>query len=346
MEDDRESDEKKPQEAGGKAAGGFARALALSPEERQEIARQAALTRWQIPKATHEATLRIGDVEFDCAVLEDGTRVISQQKFMKAIGLYNSGALSTRRRLNEAGAPVPLFLAYKNLIPFAQKHLGGVHMDPFRYRTLTGNLAHGLKAELIPKICETWIDADRAGVLGPRQKAAAVIFDILLRAFAHVGIVALVDEATGYQEVRDRLALQAILESYLRKELAAWAKRFPDEFYQQIFRLKGWEWRGMAVNRPRIVAQYTKDLVYERLAPGILKELEARNPRDEHGNRKTKHHQWLTEEVGHPALAQHLYAVVGLMRVASSWDQLMNMVNKAFPKRGDTLLLPFMAESG
>jgi len=40
--------------------------------------------------------------------------------------------------------------------------------------------------------------------------------------------VALVDEATGYQEIRDRLALQAILDRFLRKELAAWAKRFPD----------------------------------------------------------------------------------------------------------------------
>lgn len=45
-----------------------------------------------------------------------------------------------------------------------------------------------------------------------------------------------------------------------------WAKRFPDEFYKQICRLKGWQWRGMKVNRPSVVAQYTTDLVYERLA--------------------------------------------------------------------------------
>ena len=32
------------------------------------------------------------------------------------------------------------------------------------------------------------------------------------------------------------MALQAILDAYLRKELA-WAKRFPDEFDRQIFRL-------------------------------------------------------------------------------------------------------------
>jgi hypothetical protein len=76
-----------------------------------------------------------------------------------------------------------------------------------------------------------------------------------------------------HHAIRDRLALQAILERFLATEFAAWAKRFPDEFYQQIFRLRGWNWRGMKVNRPQVVANHTKDLVYSRLAPGILREL-------------------------------------------------------------------------
>ena len=160
-----------------------------------------------------------------------------------------------------------------------------------------------------------------------------------MRGFARVGIIALVDEATGYQEVRDRQALAEILDKFLRKEFAAWAKRFPDEFYQEIFRLRHWEWRGMKVNRPQIVAHYTKDLVYARLTPGILKELEIRNPLDEHGHRKAKHHQWLTDDIGHPRLAQHLYGVVGLMRAAEQWDEFMSMVDKAYPRRGDTLQL-------
>src|SRR5206468_6981574 len=99
-----------------------------------------------------------------------------------------------------------------------------------------------------------------------------------------------------YQEFRDRHALQALLDRYLRKELAAWAQRFPDEFYQNIFRLRNWEWKGMSVNRPWIVGKLTKDIVYARLAPGIIKELEQRNPMDEKGHRKARHHQWLTED--------------------------------------------------
>ncbi len=340
MEDEKTA----PDKDQSKVPGGHARARALEPEERREIARQAAMVRWQIPKATHAGPLRIGDIEFDCAVLEDRTRVISESKFMKAMGLYRSGALSTRRRPNEAGAQVPLSLAYKNLIPFAERHLGGVHLEPLRYRTSRGSIAHGVKAELIPKICEVWIDADRAGVLGPRQKSVAAKADILLRGFAHVGIVALVDEATGYQEVRDRLALQAILDQFLRKELAAWSKRFPDEFYQQIFRLRGWPWRGMKVNRPQVVAHYTNDTVWARLAPGILKELETRNPKNEKGNRKGKHHQLLTAEVGHPALAQHVYAVMGLMRASRDWGSFMVLLDTAFPKYGDNYRLPFMID--
>jgi len=102
----------------------------------------------------------------------------------------------------------------------------------------------------------------------------------------------------------------------------------------------------MKVNRPQIVGHYTKDLVYERLAPGILKELEERNPKVSRGERKAKHHQWLTEDVGHPALAQHLYALVSFMRISKDgdWDGFYNMVQRAFPKKGETLFLP-LAES-
>jgi P63C domain len=189
----------------------------------------------------------------------------------------------------------------------------------------------------LPKVCDVYLKARDDGVLLKSQEKFARACDLLMRGLAHVGIVALVDEATGYQEVRDRLALQEILDKFLRKEFATWAKRFPDEFYQGIFRLRNWQWRGMKVNRPQIVAHYTKDLVYARLAPGILRELEARNPLDARGHRRAKHHQYLTDDIGHPALAQHLYGVNGLMRVTDKWDEFMRLMDKAYPRRGDTL---------
>jgi hypothetical protein len=127
--------------------------------------------------------------------------------------------------------------------------------------------------------------------------------------------------------------LQAMLDMFLRKELAAWAKRFPDEFYEHIFRLRGWPWKGRGKNPPQVVAACTKDIVYARLAPHILEELERRNPK-EGGRRKGAHHQWLTDDVGHPALAQHLHAIITLMRVSKTWPQFKHMLGRTL--RGAT----------
>lgn len=247
--------------------------------------------------------------------------------------------------MKEGGADLPVFLSANNLRPFIDSDLALALKEPVLYKPKgSGGIAYGRNAELLPKICDVLLKTRAANRLHPSQDNLAKEAEILVRGFAHVGIIALVDEATGFQAIRDREALQAILDLFLRKELAAWAKTFPDEFYQQIFRLRGWTWRGMHVNRPQIVAQYTKDLVYERLAPGILEQLEHKNPLDERGRRKHKHFQWLTEDVGHPALAQHLYALIGFMRASTNWKQFYGMVQKAFPKKGEVLFLPF-AES-
>jgi P63C domain len=288
-------------------------------------------------KATHEGILHIGNLEIPCAVLEDGQRVLTQSGFMQALGRARQ---AKGRDYYKADVNMPAFLTANNLKPFIAKDLE-VTSSQIEFTTLRGKLAFGYSAELLPKVCEVFLQADEAGALATNQRHIAARARILVRGLALIGIVGLVDEATGYQEVRDRLALQAILDQFLRKELAAWAKRFPDEFYEQMFRLRNWRWKGMKVNRPSVVAHYTKDLVYERLAPGILGELEARNPKNEHGHRKHRHHQWLTEDVGHPALAQHLYALVGFMRVSDSWKEFYQLVKKAFPRKGNTLVLPF-----
>jgi hypothetical protein len=292
------------------------------------------------PRAEHEGVLKIGDLEIPCAVLEEGTRVVSERGITKALGGKRGG--SHWRRMKEGGADLPVFLSANNLRPFIDNDLGLALKEPNLYRPKSGGgTAHGRKAELLPKICEVLLKARDAGALKPSQEHIAAQAEIMVRGFAHVGIIALVDEATGFQAIRDRDTLQTILDKFLRKELAAWAKTFPDEFYQQIFRLRGWQWKGMHVNRPQVVAHWTDDLVYKRLAPRILEELRVLNPKNQRGQRKHKHFQWLTEDVGHPALAQHLYALIGFMRASSNWKQFYDMIQRAFPKRGDVLFLPF-----
>jgi hypothetical protein len=277
----------------------------------------------------------MGEINVACAVLNTGQRVVTQSGFMIALGRARQ---AKGRQYYRGDVNLPAFLTAQNLKPFISKVLE-VTSSQIEFRTKTGGIAFGYADELLPEVCDVFIKADRAGVLKANQKHIADRAHIVMKALAHVGIAGLIDEATGYQEVRDKRALQAILDKYLRKELAAWAKRFPDEFYKEMFRLRGWKWESMSVKRPSVVGIYTNDLVYERLAPGILEQLQAKNPKDDHGNRKNRHHQWLTEDVGNPALAQHLHAVIGFMRASSKWDQFYRMMDRAFPKKGQTIEL-------
>lgn len=329
-------------EINGKAVGGKARAKSLTPEERTTIAKKAADARWGTPKALYVGELSIGELSIACAVLPDGTRVLSQRGVGRALGRGYGGKDFRTTPEVDAGGKLPFFMSANALKPFISNELAALVSQPIQYRhEQGGGVAHGINASALPEICEVWLRARDAGDLTKPQLPMAARAEIIMRGLAHIGITALVDEATGYQEVRDKQALQAILDQYLRKELAAWAKRFPDEFYNQMFRLKGWQRKDLSSpsRRPGAAGMYTVDIVYERLAPGIIQELEARNPKDAKGNRKGKHHQLLTEDVGHPALAQHVHALIALMRASSSWEQFMLMLNTAFPKKNDTLML-------
>lgn len=326
----------------GKSRGGKARAAALAPEERQEIARRAALARWEgnLPEASFgspDRPLRIGDLEISCFVLSDGRRVLTQGGMFRALGMSSGSG-------HRDGDRLASFVSGRSISPFISEKLRLAITSPIKFRVPAGGAyANGYEAEILAEICEAVLRARESGSLQKQQEHIALRCEMLVRAFARVGIIALVDEATGYQEIRDRYALQKYLEMFVRKELAAWAKRFPDEFYEQIFRLRGWQ-HGVVKNGPRCVAKYTNDLVYKRLAPNILEELERKNP-IEGGRRKVKHHQWLSDDIGHPALAQHLHAVIMFMRASTNWQGFLRLMDTAMPKKGDNLQFAFMGEA-
>lgn len=330
----------------GKAKGGVARREKLSPERRREIARTAALARHRadragLPKAVREGIIKLGELSIRCAVLEDGTRVLTQSDVMISLGRARQ---VKSRKYFDADVNLPAFLQAKNLKPFISKDLE-LTSSRVEFSTLSGSVAFGFAAETLPKFCDVFLDAERAGQLDKRQQHIAERARILYRGFATLGIVALVDEATGFQDVRPRDALQQYLEMLVRKELAVWAKKFPDEFYENIYKLRGWIWPGMSKNRYSVVAHYTRDLVYERMAPGLLRELEQKSPKDEKGQRENRLHQWLTGDIGDPMLASHLQSLLTLQRLAIAngwgWQKFMHMVDQVLKKKGDTLELPF-----
>jgi hypothetical protein len=201
-------------------------------------------------------------------------------------------------------------------------------------------VGYGYEATILSDICESILKARDAGVLPKHVAHYAARCDILVRGFARVGIVALVDEVTGYQEVRSRHALEQILERYIRGELGKWAKTFPDEFYREMFRLRDWQYYPLSVKRPQYVGHLTNDIVYARLAPGVLEELRSREPKDDSGRRRHRFHQWLTEDIGHPRLREHLAATLALMRASSRWSDFSRLLQRAFPKVNTNLEMP------
>lgn len=340
-----------PEEPQGRAKGGAARAAKLSPEQRSEIARKGGLARKarkaqgevepQLPIAQYgsdERPLRILDTEIPCYVLSDGTRVLTQHGFLSAIGRSTTPKGGTGvQSLGDGLDNLPTFLAAWNLKPLISKQIIE-STKPVKFRLPGGGIGYGFRAEALPQVCNVYLEAQDTGVLLRSQKHIADKANMLVRGLAETGIVALVDEATGYQEVRARDALQAYLERFIRKELAVWVKTFPDDFFRELYRLKKWPWSGSS-RRPGVVGNYIKDLIYERLGPGVLAELERKNPSDGKGQRKAKHHQWLTAEIGNPALAQHMYALIGFMRAEDDWETFKQRFSRAYPKKGDTLPL-------
>lgn len=326
-----------------KVIGGKARSAALTSLQRKEIAKKAAEKRWSIPQSQYTGELKIGEMVFPCSVLSDGTRILTQSDFMAGMGMYYSGwvAKNQSRERIEGAAEVPHFLAFKSLEPFINKHLGDLQSISLKYRTERGNIALGIKAEIIPSICDVWIDADEQGNLGVRQKKIAQAAKLIMRSLAHVGIIALVDEATGFQRDRAANALAEILERYIEKELQPWIKTFPDDYYEELFRLRGLTFPADTVKRPQYFGHLTNDIIYKRLAPAVLDELKRTTPKDNLGRRKHKYFQKLTSDLGHPKLREHMASVLTIMRLSSDYRDFYKKLERIHPKYGEVMSLQF-----
>lgn len=314
------------------------RAQKLSPERRSEIASIAAKNRWTKPqnregilKEEYPGTLYIRDLELPCAVLNNKVRVLSERGVTKALGGKRGG--SHWQRIQDSEDYLPVFLSAKNLAPYIPPSLRISLSQPIAYQSKHGSIAYGVPASLIPEICDVFLRARREKALTDPQAHLAMTAEILVSALAQVGIIALVDEATGYQEVRDRDELHRILEAYISPELAPWTKRFPDEFYKQLFRLRGWSYNPSSVKRPKMVGKLTAQIIYERLPPGVLEGLRKKNPVTKPGGvRRHKLFQYLTADTGDPHLDSLLLQVIPLMRGSTTWRSFEGLLERAIPK--------------
>ena len=277
----------------------------------------------KLPRATHVGELTIGDSTISCAVLDDGRRAINETSMYSVLGRSRCGRRSVIFTGGiELGGEIPRFLAVKNLIPFIPNTL--MSGSIFSFSMPSGQECYGYEASLIADVCKVFIDARHS--LLPSQIPTLIRAEILLHSLAKTGIIALVDEATGYQYEREASDLQNILDRFIAKELREWTKRFPNIFFDHYNRWYGIKNRSRT---PSHCGHFINKMIYKELAPGVLDELKKKNPViEETGRRAFSHHQILTPDVGDPALQNQLVKVVHLMSVSDSREDFINLYDK------------------
>ena len=287
----------------------------------------------KIKKAVYQGVLPIGDIELDCAVLEDGTRVLTAASMFTAFDRPRKGSSS---RLELDGTKSPPFLTANNLKPFINKELiEGTNLIEFqdgaRFKT-------GYKANVLPLLCEMYLFARREGALTKHQEKLAIRAEILVTAFARVGIDALVDEATGYQHERTQDALRILLSKYIAEGLQKWIKTFPDSFFQELDRLYGNE-ETISRKRPQYYGNFINTHIYDPIEKGyVKKELDSLNIKED-GKRKARFHQWLSED-GKTLLVHQIGKVEGLMEACENSEHF-----KEFSKKQKEILIaPYLFE--
>lgn len=319
----------------GKARGAKALADSMTQEQRKERsdkANQAKRELAGLPTVTHgspDHPLVIGGIQIPCFVLDDGRRVLHQRGMVDALGMARGSSGGT------GGDRLAKFVAGDRLKVFVNDSLRSVTENPIKFRAQGGGMAYGYEATVLADICEVVLAARRDGALQKQQLHIAAQCEVLLRGFARVGIIALVDEATGYQKDRERDSLAKILEAFVAKEIQPYVKTFPPEYYENLFRLYGLPYppAGNRSWRPSFFGHVTNEVVYNRLAPGLLPELKKIANKAE---RKSKLHSWLTTDLGHPKLKEHLASLIAIMKLSKDAPNFLHNVNVVHPRYGKT----------
>jgi len=280
--------------------------------------------------------LRLGNLEIPCYVLDNGMRVFSGRGIQKAIGYDSKSGQWMSSFCKMEGVSSYLCAGDNSIserlskpVKFKRNNAGG-----------SQSTANGYEVTLLVDICSAIIDANRAGVFD--NDAIVRNADIIIRSVAKVGIIALVDEATGYQYERENDELQKILKAYISEELLPWQKRFPDIFYKELFRLNGWDYTVNGIKkRPGIIGKWTNAFIYEELPNGVLEELKKKTPKSELGNRTNRYHQLLTTDIGEPNLEKQINKVITLFQVSDNMKQFCDNFKKMKMRQIGQMELPF-----
>jgi hypothetical protein len=290
-------------------------------------------------KATHgsnEKPLKIGDIEIPCYVLENGQRVLSQSGLMKALGLSQGSSSGGRGRLAN-------LIDGESVKPFINEGFTAMLDNPIKFTPPHGGVAAiGYDAEILQTIVRALSKAYLSGRLSKQREGIGKNAEKLDDAFSKIGLIALIDEATGYQYARERNELQLILKAYISEELLPWQKKFPDIYYKELFRLNGWDFTVKGIKkRPGVIGTWTNKLIYEQLPIGVLEELKKRTPKDETGKLKSHLHRNLTHDVGDPHLTQQINQIVTIFILSENMKDMWEKFAKLKTRQSIEMELPF-----
>ena len=316
--------------------GGLERARKLSPDARSEIAKKAAAARWgKSLEAETDGILKIGEVELDVYVLNDKRRVINKKAMARALGLKSEGGSAFLRSMSRP-----------KIQPAISDTLRERIANPIIFKSLNGSSADGYEAEVLIEVCDSLIEARNRGLLLPSQMFLARQSEVIVRSAAKLGIIALVDEATGYLD-KTKDEYRKLFDSFISNEFKQWEAEFPDKFFEMIYRIYGLKrQRPDTTRHPQFFGHFIRKYIYFPLAQSngaVLEKLEDKNPVVYvSGARRYKFFQFLTEEVGMPAFRQHLWQVVGIGESSYDKKQFDRGFYRAFPeaipkKDGDQL---------
>ena len=290
----------------------------------------------ELPKViagSPDRPLVIGSLEIPCYVLSDETRVLTQREFLTAIG-RSRGPKAGRGGMEKVGA-LPFFLSPRQLRPFITNKLKMLGRPVF-FQLGSGPPVMGYNAELLPRVCAVYLKARSEGGLLPQQLHFAEKAEILLGGISPVGIVAQVDEISGYLEIRRRHAREEIIDQYVAPDLQPWARVIPDAFYEKISEL--WNLDGPeGLKRPSVIGRSINRYIFECLPGEVLDKLKRASTAPEEASRRSQHYRWPQRENGWSELTNHACHVILLMRASSNWTEFDRLFHRAFKKPVGTM---------
>lgn len=267
------------------------------------------------PQARWWGELVLGDEAASCFVLDDGRRVISR-----------TGATDVLTG-RKGGGNLESYIQVESLVGYLPPDLDEQWID-FEIPEVTNKRARGITAETFLDLCTAYVRARDDGRLTSRQEEIARKASMVLAACAKVGLIALIDEATGYQYERAQDALRMKLRLYLEDEMRQWEKTFPDELWEQFGRLT--HWSGPITHRPKYWGKLVMELVYEYLDPDVADWLRNNAPAPRHGQ---NYHQWLSSQYGLKKLMEHLWKLIGMAQACDSMLELRERMAETYGRQ-------------